>query len=208
VPLKSYKGQVHVKTKIPSSGVYLIKCKINNRVYIGQSTNISSRISLHISSLTNGKHHCELLQEDYNKYGLTNFVFELIEEVEENENSLLYRERCWIDIFLLDNIFLYNSLEKKERTRQNYKIVDATQKWLEYRLEKEEHHRHWNDATIKTYTIQKIKSIFTDYPNVVIEEIYDKLLEFDYVQLDKLPTYDQIREIASTIDYQLLEEFS
>ena len=56
-------------------GVYCIRCKVNNKAYIGSSTNIKSRWYEHKSDLRRGKHHNKQLQEDYNKYGADNFLY-------------------------------------------------------------------------------------------------------------------------------------
>lgn len=38
-----------------------------------------------------------LLQEDYNKYGEENFIFEIIEEVEDNDDMLIEKENFYMD---------------------------------------------------------------------------------------------------------------
>jgi hypothetical protein len=55
-------------------GVYCIKNTITNKVYIGSSLNIKSRLKTHIFSLKNNKHHSLKLQRSYNKYGKDNFI--------------------------------------------------------------------------------------------------------------------------------------
>ena len=56
-------------------GVYCIRCKVNNKAYIGSSANIKKRLSNHKSSLKAGKHINKQLQEDYNKYGADSFLY-------------------------------------------------------------------------------------------------------------------------------------
>lgn len=60
-------------------GIYKIENKINKKVYIGSSNNIPKRWASHIECLLKGIHHNKLLQEDFNKYGLNNFTFEILE---------------------------------------------------------------------------------------------------------------------------------
>ena len=67
------------------SGVYRIYCFKNKKSYIGSSTNINSRIQSHKSLLRRGKHHSSPLQYAYNKYGLSNFYFYIIEVCEHNK---------------------------------------------------------------------------------------------------------------------------
>ncbi len=59
-------------------GVYCIRCKVNNKAYIGSSVNIKSRWYNHKSMLRAGKHENKLLQEDYNKYGADNFLYTIL----------------------------------------------------------------------------------------------------------------------------------
>ncbi len=48
-------------------GVYAIHCLITGRRYIGSSTNVENRWSVHKSELKLNKHYSIELQEDYNK---------------------------------------------------------------------------------------------------------------------------------------------
>ena len=65
------------------SGVYTITCLINNKVYVGNSKNLSKRLSTHKTKLKSNKHANEHLQNAYNKYGVENFEFETLETCEE-----------------------------------------------------------------------------------------------------------------------------
>lgn len=109
------------------SGIYIIKCKITNKLYVGQSRNINSRISTHITELFSNTHHCYELQNDFNKYGLTAFSFEFVEEISSNDNNLLIsREKFWIGT-MLKYFVLYNSNfdTRKERIKKFYTINDS-----------------------------------------------------------------------------------
>lgn len=62
-------------------GVYAIKNTVNNKMYIGSSTDLKMRKSVHISSLRGGYHSNDSLQSDWNKYGEQSFSFDVIEFV-------------------------------------------------------------------------------------------------------------------------------
>lgn len=62
-------------------GIYQIKNKTNNKIYVGSSLNIKRRFSDHRRLLKNNKHHSYKLQRAYNKYGESNFEFIVLEEV-------------------------------------------------------------------------------------------------------------------------------
>lgn len=76
------------------SGIYMITNKINNKKYIGQSSNIYQRWTHHKSDLNNNRHHNCHLQSSWNKYGKDNFDFTILEECEENKLDI--REQYWI----------------------------------------------------------------------------------------------------------------
>lgn len=68
-------------------GIYQIRNKINNKVYIGQSNNIQRRWQEHIYRLNKGDHENEHLQNAWNKYGADTFEFSIL--VECNDVNLL-----------------------------------------------------------------------------------------------------------------------
>lgn len=91
--------------------IYKITCLINNKIYIGQTLNYVSRICHHKSKLKRNCNDNKYLQEDYNKYGLNNFTFEILEECKEE--NLLERETYWINYFGgKESEKLYNMLDK------------------------------------------------------------------------------------------------
>ena len=58
--------------------------------------NLFKRKHTHFNELRRGKHINKYLQHAYNKYGEANFVFEVIEFVNDKSN-ILDIEQCWID---------------------------------------------------------------------------------------------------------------
>ena len=91
----SFKEQ-HEKYTRPTThcGIYKITNKINNKVYIGKSTSIERRFSEHKSPYEWGRLPNKPLYLAFIKYGLNNFIFEIIEECDEK--SLNQREIYWI----------------------------------------------------------------------------------------------------------------
>lgn len=79
-----------------NSGIYKITNKINGKFYIGSSIGIKGRLSHHKNSLIRGDHHSRHLQRAWKKYGENNFVFEIIEHIEDC-NLLLEREQFYLD---------------------------------------------------------------------------------------------------------------
>ena len=78
-------------------GVYAIKNKMNNKVYIGSSINILNRWKKHENELNRNRHHSEHLQYAWNKYGKENFEFMILEEC--SEENVREREQYYIDYY-------------------------------------------------------------------------------------------------------------
>ena len=78
-------------------GIYKITNIINNKCYVGQSTDVIKRIQKHIKTLLSGTNRNEHLQNSYNKYGTGNFTIEIIEEC--TKECLDEREIFWIDYY-------------------------------------------------------------------------------------------------------------
>ena len=75
--------------------------------YIGSSTDIKQRWKLHKSGLKNGKYKNKPLQEAYNKYGIDNLKFFVIEYLpDETPQDVLFAvEQYWMDIVGFDNLY-------------------------------------------------------------------------------------------------------
>lgn len=77
------------------SGIYKIRNKLNNKIYIGSSANIKSRWACHVAQLNGQYHHSVYLQRSWNKYGSDNFIFEIIENC--TVDKLLEIEQNYLD---------------------------------------------------------------------------------------------------------------
>ena len=66
-------------------GIYKIKNKINNKIYIGQSKDINNRWKRHLYDARNGS--STLLHAAIRKYGIDNFEFSIVEQCELNGKS-------------------------------------------------------------------------------------------------------------------------
>ena len=84
------------------SGIYKIYRESEpDKVYIGQSTDIKSRYSVHVYSVKNREIGRTELYQVMHQHGIEQFCFEVVEVC--SEEKLLERERYWIQF--------YNSLE-------------------------------------------------------------------------------------------------
>lgn len=80
--------------------IYKIINKVNNKIYIGQTTKKQpqSRFSNHIYELNKNIHDNEHMQRSWNKYGKNVFIFELVEYCYDLY-TLDEREIYWIKYF-------------------------------------------------------------------------------------------------------------
>lgn len=100
-------------------GIYQIKNKLNNKVYIGSSTNVKNRLYKHLWLLKKNKHDNTHLQNSFNEYGEDYFDFSLVEYCDYND--LVIRENYYINFFSSCNgMYGYNLALVNEFRRNTY----------------------------------------------------------------------------------------
>ncbi len=73
-------------------GLYIIICSTTNKVYFGESSSVVHRLGTHFDDLIAGKHECTQMQEDWAKYGHSNFIFASLSVGPQWSSTLLRRE--------------------------------------------------------------------------------------------------------------------
>ena len=76
-------------------GIYIIKNKINNKIYIGQGVNISDRFYDHKRGY--GIEHNSAIDLAIQKYGVKNFTFEILKECDRQD--LNYWENYYANLY-------------------------------------------------------------------------------------------------------------
>jgi len=95
-------------SKDKQQGIYKILNTVNNKVYIGSTSNFERRKKQHRKALDGNKHRNKYLQSSYNKHGRDNFEIIFIESTELPK--LFEKETYWIKHFKsLDSKFGYNA---------------------------------------------------------------------------------------------------
>jgi hypothetical protein len=80
-------------------GVYSIRNKINSKIYIGSTKqSFRARWTRHLYELERNEHYNKKLQNAFNKYGRDNFVFSVVEYV-NNKSDIVDIEQYYIDVF-------------------------------------------------------------------------------------------------------------
>ena len=89
---------MRIKKKI-KSGIYKITNLVNGKFYIGSANNIYARWKGHKTSLRSKtkNHHSIHFQRAWDKHGEKNFVFEIIELVENFADDKKILKRCLLD---------------------------------------------------------------------------------------------------------------
>jgi group I intron endonuclease len=68
-------------------GVYRIRNTLNGKSYVGFSTDLPARLSRHKAELKFGSHRNTELLSDWKLLGESGFEFEVLDELEHEENS-------------------------------------------------------------------------------------------------------------------------
>jgi len=76
--------------------IYQIRNLLDSKIYVGSTKNAKNRFKSHKSNLKLNKHHAPHLQHAWNKYGESNFTFEIL-EILNDINSLSEKEQFWLD---------------------------------------------------------------------------------------------------------------
>jgi len=104
------------------SGIYMIKCISNQGIYIGSAKNLNNRKNKHFYMLFNNIHPNKYLQNSFNKYGIENFIFEILETI-ENCELLIDKEQEWINKYSIIKSTLFN-IRKEARNNLGIKISE------------------------------------------------------------------------------------
>ena len=95
-----------MKKTTNKAGIYAIKNKVDSRIYIGSAVSLAHRKGVHFHQLKKGIHANSHLQNFYNKYGIENLYFEVLEFCEVEK--LIEREQFYFELFELKfNILKY-----------------------------------------------------------------------------------------------------
>lgn len=100
------------------SGIYLIRNRENQKVYVGSSINVSVRITSHKNLLKRGKHGNHYLQRAWDFHGSENFEFEIVEYCDEA--MLINKEEETINKYNSKNKDFGYNLESFERGRRRH----------------------------------------------------------------------------------------
>ena len=83
-------------------GVFQIRNKTNNKIFVESSVNLDSIYNRHRTQLKFGSHPNEELQKDWNILGEENFVFEVLGEIEQDDKTKDFKK----EVKMLETMFI------------------------------------------------------------------------------------------------------
>lgn len=104
-----------------TQGIYQIENLINHKKYIGQSTHIEARFSAHRKNYHNHMDGSPLLYKAFDKYGIENFAFSILELVKD-KNLLDEKETFYILSLNTLSPNGYNCILPTENWRGEYNL--------------------------------------------------------------------------------------
>ena len=170
------------------SGIYKIYNRVNNKIYVGSSNDISRRWCHHRTLLKRNKHHNIYLQRAYNKYGIDAFEYSIILKcsqqtlLEQEKNTIIYLDTLAPNGYNISSEPLapfknrrHTSNSKKMQSQKN---SGKGNYWFGKKLE-EKHNRKISQKN-KRFTDEQEKEFYLRHTNG--ESIYKIAKEFNVHQ--------------------------
>jgi group I intron endonuclease len=93
------------KERVKPAGVYQVKNIVNGKMLLGSSLNLEGPLNRHKFMLKIGSHPNKALQKDWDELGAEQFVFEILEEVQQRrddpnfnlKDELTLLEMIWLE---------------------------------------------------------------------------------------------------------------
>ena len=147
------------------SCIYMIRNKINNKVYIGQTSNYNNRKADHIKQLSEGKHENPLINKDLQVYTVNDFEFKILEMVTDNNDVRLLKETMHLNKF--GGIESDNTYNCKDNKHYNKFSVNNISKGTKGKKAHNKGQKHPDARTNKLNTKYKdpelIQALCNDY---------------------------------------------
>lgn len=167
-------------------GIYKITNKINNKIYVGQSIDIQRRWEEHKFYSKDDT----VLQHAFSKYGINNFIFEIIEEC--NIDELDEKEIYWISY--------YDSFENgynMNKGGNNHQFLNYEEILFVFKETKSIHKTAEITKSSRT-SVRKILEIFNiDYEKE--QGVPIQIVMVDPITLKELKVFNSIVEAATFV---------
>jgi len=160
-------------------GIYQIINKVNNKCYIGSSTNIEKRIKQHKQLLNSNEHHSYKFQIDWNIYDHKSFIYKTLEAI-ENLEQLPSKESYYIKQYdSINNGYNISIVNQKEPIiPDNEKFNKLLKDYLIYR-------NTFKNIIIKLPYLDGTKQLKRKINLLKILPIYHYILEYYWFEKNK-----------------------
>lgn len=85
--------------------IYLFKNKINQKCYVGKTTNLTTRYNSHVNAINRKSY----LQKAITKYGIDNFEFNILEHIQCDDTAQLNKKLSELEIYYIEKYDSYNT---------------------------------------------------------------------------------------------------
>lgn len=177
------------------SGIYSIRCKVNDKRYIGKSINLYQRLKSHTTALNRKlKDENVYLINAWNKYGSDNFIYEILEYCPINQ--LKERELYWMDTLeSLDNKKGYNL--RKDTSSGMIPSDETREKLRQAQL------KRYQNQSERDKTSSSAKEFWKNNPETkkqMASKVSKAKEKFNFLKYDRdnnlLHTYNSMKEIV------------
>ena len=142
--VKESKKDIYKKLR-KKAGVYVFINNLNNKIYVGSSVNLTSRMANYYYYYKSDKSPQFFIIRAMKKYGLENFSLGILEICDKNPKTCLDLEQKWIDCFKPD----YNVLTIAGNS-SGYKHSIETINKLKQMFKKENHPKFGSTLSVET----------------------------------------------------------
>lgn len=184
---------------------------INNpeKVYIGSTQDFKTRITSHFKSLLNNKHPNLFLQQDFNKYGVYYFRYEILEQFNDiDRHKLLKLENQYIEK-LQANINGYNkATSTSSKTKNGVKNILAKELNMNQIKKYVEKFISSHDIEINKMTGKFLKNEENKYSNFWYSQLTEQQINsicLDVFSYSHNYIKDYRKSIAVILDHQTVQ---
>lgn len=104
--------------------IYLIKNNVTNRRYVGRTSSPSKRFKQHFTALVGKRHPNELMQYDFERFGIDSFETEIL-EVSDNFTRTSAEGKWMLEFKTYDTKYGYNYKDPFVWSRHGFKTKNV-----------------------------------------------------------------------------------
>ena len=91
------------KENPPAAGIFRITNNVNGKIFLGKGVNVRGILNSQQAQLQFGSHRNRDLQQEYNRFGAEQFIFEIVDQLETSDRM---PEQVKEDLEALEELWL------------------------------------------------------------------------------------------------------